>query len=123
MHTRPLHKVLSWLESNAAQPSEKGCRLTFVVKNDLGGSLSNAAFEIALFDKAGVVDRITVLSFKDLVNGKTKVSRFDLAGVDCTKLGRVLINETQQCVGEGVAADACSRQLKTSSKAGIEFGI
>ena len=54
------------LELNAAQPSEKGCRLTFVVTNNLGGELSKAAFEIAMFNEAGVVDRLTVLDFKDL---------------------------------------------------------
>jgi hypothetical protein len=67
------------LELNAAQPSEKGCRLTFVVNNALGADLSKAAFEIALFNAAGVVDRLTVLDFKDLPAGKTKVTRFDLA--------------------------------------------
>ena len=68
------------LELNGAQPSDKGCRLTFVVNNNLGADLSKAAFEIALFNEAGVVDRLTVLDFKDLPAGKTKVTRFDLAG-------------------------------------------
>lgn len=111
------------LELNAAQPSEKGCRLTFVVNNGLGKSLTKATFEIVLFDKSGVVDRITVLDFRDLVAGKTKVSRFDLAGVDCSKLGRVLVNTVNDCVGDGLAADACSTQLKTSTKSEIEFGV
>lgn len=110
------------LELNAVQPSEKGCRLTFVVNNGLDATLSRAAFEIVLFDRAGVVDRITVLEFKELTADKTKVSRFDLAGVDCAKLGRVLVNAVTDCVGDGVSAETCSRQLKTASKAGIEFG-
>ena len=52
------------LELNAVQPSEKGCRLTFVVANKLGAELSRAAFEVALFNDLGVVDRLTVLDFK-----------------------------------------------------------
>ena len=80
------------LELNAAQPSEKGCRLTFVVTNNLGGELSKAAFEMAMFNEAGVVDRLTVLDFKDLPAGKTKVARFDLGGADCGKISRLLIN-------------------------------
>ena len=40
------------LELNAAQPSQKGCRLTFVVTNNLGEDLNKAAFEIALFNEA-----------------------------------------------------------------------
>ncbi|MDG4880186.1 hypothetical protein [Mesorhizobium sp. WSM4884] len=111
------------LELNTAQPSDKGCRLAFVVNNALGADLSKAAFEIALFNEAGVVDRLTVLDFKDLPAGKTKVTRFDLAGADCGKIGRVLINSATECVGTGVDPAACMRALKTSTKTGIAFGV
>ncbi|TIV76481.1 MAG: hypothetical protein E5V78_29760 [Mesorhizobium sp.] len=111
------------LELNAAQPSEKGCRLTFVVNNALGADLSKAAFEIALFNEAGVVDRLTVLDFKDLPAGKTKVTRFDLAGADCGKLSRVLINSATECAGSGVDPAACMRALKTSARTAIAFGV
>ncbi len=110
------------LELNAAQPSEKGCRLTFVVTNTLGADLSKAAFEIALFNTADVVDRLTVLDFKDLPAGKTKVTRFDLAGADCGKLSRVLINSATECAGSGIEPTACMRALKTSTKTAIAFG-
>ena len=111
------------LELNAAQPSDKGCRLTFVVNNALGADLSKAAFEIALFNEAGVVDRLSVLDFKDLPAGKTKVTRFDLAGTNCTKLSRVLINSATECAGAGVEPAACMRGLKTETKTGITFGV
>jgi len=111
------------LELNGAQPSDKGCRLTFVVKNDLGADLSKAAFEIALFNAAGVVDRLTVLDFKDLPAGKTKVVRFDLAGTDCGKTSRVLVNSATECTGAGVEPSACMRRLETDSKTGIFFGV
>ena len=111
------------LELNAAQASDKGCRLTFVVSNNLGADLSKAAFEIALFNEAGVVDRLTVLDFKELPAGKTKVTRFDLAGADCTKVSRVLINSATECAGTGVEPSACMRELKTNTKTGIAFGV
>lgn len=111
------------LELNAAQPSDKGCRLTFVVTNQLGADLERAAFELALFDQAGVVDRLTVLEFRDMPQAKTKVSRLDLAGVDCGKLSRVLVNEAKDCVGTGIEPTACMRGLQTSAKAAIAFGV
>lgn len=111
------------LELNGAQPSDKGCRLTFVVMNGLGAVLTRAAFEIALFNDAGVVDRLTVLDFKELPAGKTKVTRFDLGGTDCAKVSRVLVNDATACVGEGIEPTACMRGLKTESKAGIPFGV
>jgi len=111
------------LELNSALPSDKGCRLTFLVNNNLGADLSKAAFEIALFNEAGVVDRLAVLDFKDLAAGKTEVARFDLAGTDCTKVSRVLINSATECAGSGVEPAACMRKLKTDTKTGITFGV
>ena len=111
------------LELNGAQSSEKGCRLTFVVSNELGAELSKAAFEIALFNEAGVVDRLTVLDFNELPVGKTKVVRFDLAGTDCAKISRVLINNATECTGPGIDPKACLRQLKPETKSAIVFGL
>jgi hypothetical protein len=111
------------LELNGAEPSDKGCRLTFVVNNNLGAELTKAAFEIALFNDAGVVDRLTVLDFKELPAGKTKVTRFDLAGTDCAKISRILVNHATECAGEGVEPAACLRKLKTAAKTDIAFGM
>ncbi len=111
------------LELNGAQPSDKGCRLTFVVNNALGADLSKAAFEIALFNEAGVVDRLTVLDFKELPAGKTKVVRFDLAGTDCTKISRALVNNSTDCAGAGIEPATCMQRLQTSTKTGIAFGV
>ena len=111
------------LELNAAEPSEKGCRLTFVVTNRLGGDLSRAAFELALFNKAGVVDRLTVLDFRGMPEGKTRVSRFDLAGADCPNIGRALINQVTECQGTGLEAKSCMLNLKTETKTSIVFGV
>ncbi|MEJ6784583.1 hypothetical protein [Aminobacter sp. Piv2-1] len=111
------------LELNAVTPSDKGCRLTFVVSNRLGAELSRAAFEIALFNQAGVVDRLTVLDFEQLPAGKTKVTRFDLPGTDCGKLSRALVNQATECAGPGVEPSACLKSLRTESKSDIAFGI
>lgn len=111
------------LELNALQPSDKGCRLTFVVNNKLGQDLSKAAFEIALFSDQGVVDRLSILDFGDLPAGKTKVTRFDLAGTDCTKIGRVLVNAATECVGSGIDPKTCMRALVASSRTSAEFGV
>ena len=111
------------LELNAVQPSDRGCRFTFMATNGLGGELTSVAFELVLFDKAGMVSRMTVVDFKDLPQGKTKVRQFDFPSVDCTALGRVLINDATECAGQGIEPKACIRGLDAVSRAdGIEFG-
>lgn len=112
------------VEFNGLEASDNGCRMTFVVNNGFPGTLQRATFEFALFDKAGVVDRLSVLEFKDLAPAKTKVTRFNLTGLDCANVGRILINEVTACEGESVDVAACRAALKTSSKAeGVEFGL
>ena len=111
------------LELNGAQPSDKGCRLTFVVTNNLGAELTKAAFEIALFNDAGVVDRLTVLDFNELPAGKTTVARFDLAGTDCAKVSRVLINHATECVGACIDPKACLSELEPQTESTIVFGM
>jgi hypothetical protein len=110
------------LELNALQPSERGCRVTFLVSNELGHELSQVAFELALFTKAGMISRLTVVDFKELPIGKTKVRQYDLPKLDCNDVGRVLVNNTTQCVGDGIEADACIRELKTKTATEVTFG-
>jgi hypothetical protein len=114
--------VLS-VELNALQSTDKGCRFTFVVANQLGGALESAAFELVLFDKAGMVSRLTIVDFKDLPDGKTKVRQFDFSGVDCASLGRVLVNDATECKGSGIDARACIENLKTETRTDTAFGI
>lgn len=113
--------VLS-VELNTLQPTGGGCRFTFVVTNGLAGELASAAFELVLFDKAGMVSRLTIVDFKDLPEGKTKVRQFDFSGVDCADLGRVLVNDATECSGTGIDARACIRDLKTETPTDVAFG-
>lgn len=110
------------VELNALQPTDNGCRFTFIVTNALKAELTSVGFELVLFDKTGMVSRMTKVDFKDLPEGKTKVRQFDFTGVDCATLGRVLINDATECKGDGVQPGACIRSLRTESRTDAAFG-
>ncbi|WP_229447024.1 hypothetical protein [Nitratireductor sp. B36] len=110
------------LELNALQKSDKGCRIAFVVENAMGKDIAKAAYEIALFTKEGLVDRLLVLDFQDLPNEKTKVRRFDLAEADCDEIGRVLINDASACEGDGIEPGDCIGRLEATSRGSVTFG-
>lgn len=111
------------LELNAAQTSERGCRVTFLATNDLGAPLERASVEMALFKGDGAIDRIVTLDFKALSEGKTKVLQFELANLDCADLSRVLVNDITACDGEGLDPAACLAGLVPSARPDITFGI
>lgn len=111
------------LELNALQPAEAGCRVTFLATNQLGGQLDRAAVELALFDTSGTIDRIVTLDFKDLSEGKTKVLQFELAGLQCEGIGRLLVNDVSACEGAITPPTVCLDALKTSTRLDVAFGV
>ena len=111
------------LELNALQPSDAGCRITFLATNGLGGPLDKTTFEVALFGAEGGLDRLVSLDFQKLTPGKTKVLQFELSGLDCTSVSRVLVNDVTACDGTEIAAAACLDHLTTSSRAKPQFGL
>ncbi|WEX11875.1 hypothetical protein [Chelativorans sp. AA-79] len=108
------------IELNGAEPSERGCRLTFVAANRLGQDIARAAYEVALFGKDGLVERLTILDFKELPDAETKVRQFDMPEIDCANLGRVLINGATAC--EGPDASACMKRLEATTRGAVAFG-
>lgn len=111
------------LELNSLDASDKGCRLTFVATNNFAQPLDKVTFEMVLFNAEKRVERLALLDFKGLPGGKTKVRRFDLSNITCDHISRILINDATECSGEGILADACVKQLHTSSNVEVKFGL
>jgi len=112
-----------FLELNSASDTATGdCRLTYVATNRTGTSLSEASYEVAVFDANGIVTRILVLAFGALPEGKTRVVQFDIAGQSCADTSRIIVNAVAAC---GTAGDAniCLDALTTASRAPIQFGL
>lgn len=114
------------LELNSATDTSAGsCRLTYVASNQSDTALDRTAYEVAIFDAEGVVTRLLVLEFGALIEGKTKILQFDLAGTECASISRIVINDVAGCVeAEGGAdSDLCLNGLTASSRTDIEFGL
>ncbi|RNF34460.1 hypothetical protein [Paracoccus methylarcula] len=114
------------LELNGATTTEAGgCQLTVVTTNRLDRDLDRAAWQVAIFDAAGVVQSLPILDFGAMVSGKTKVAMFELPGRGCTDIGRIIVNDVAACTtGDGDdLRDACLTGLATQSRTDIDFGL
>lgn len=112
-----------FLELNSAADTATGdCRLTYVATNRTGTSLSEASYEVAVFDANGIVTRILVLAFGALPEGKTRVVQFDIAGQSCADTSRIIVNAVAACGADG-DANICLDALTTASRAPIQFGL
>ncbi|ARQ59563.1 UNVERIFIED_ORG: hypothetical protein GGE64_002223 [Rhizobium etli] len=107
------------VELNALAPSQKGCMMTFVALNQLPAAINKVSFELAFFNDKNAVDRITVLDFRDLPQGKKRVRQFDMPNVKCESVTRILINDTPVC--DGPAAGGCMKDLVTRSQISVPF--
>lgn len=109
------------IELNTAADMDGACRISFLVENRLGADLSGAVFETVLFDADGAVERLTLFDMRDLPAGRPRVRQFQIDGVACDDIGRILINGAQTCKGEGVDARACMDDLSLTSRTDIEL--
>lgn len=107
------------IELNALETQERACRLIFVAENETGSDLGSLVLEAVLFDREGRVAALTLLDFRDLPAGRTRVRPFDMAGIDCDALARVLINEVAACEAE--APVDCSAALAVGSRVDVEL--
>ncbi len=105
------------LELNRIDPLDGACRLTFMAENGLGTDLRGLALETVLIDTDGQVERLTLFDFGDLPAGIPRVRQFDLPGLSCAALGRVLINGVAACGAEAVD---CASALELDTRTGVE---
>jgi hypothetical protein len=109
------------IELNALEEQDGACRLIFVAENETGADLSALVLEAVLFDGEGRVAALTLLDFRDLPAGRVRVRPFDMAGIECGALERVLINDVAACEAEdGTEAD-CGGALAVRSR--VDVGL
>jgi hypothetical protein len=106
------------IELNSATDVEGACRLTYVVTNGTATDLTQASWEVAVFDEAGTVTRLWVLDFGSLPQTRTRVVQFDLADQPCEKVSRISVNDAVDCVSAEGPQPVCRDRQSLSSKVG-----
>lgn len=104
------------LELNRVDALEGACRLTFLAENGLGLDLETLSLETVLIDSQGRVERLTLFEFGALPDGIPRVRQFDIPGLACEGLGRVLINGVAECS----AGAACAEGLELLTRTDVE---
>ncbi len=110
-------------ELNNARQAGGNCRLSFVIQNKMPAAIEALSLEIVLFNKQGRVDRFLKLKAGALPRGKIRVKQFDLKGLACGEVSKILINEIAECKGKGLSPAACAGALSISSRTPIELQL
>lgn len=94
------------------------CQLVFVLENGLETAFEQVQAEVVLLSREARVMRLSLLDFQSLPAQGMRVRSFNIAGIDCVDVGRVLFNAVGPC--PPLEASACTSALEVSSATDIE---
>lgn len=109
------------IQLNKLDVTTDACRMTFVLTNGLVTDIKEASFELVLFDKGEAVVRLLTVNPGRLPAGKTRVKQFDIKGLSCGNVGRVLLNDVTRCAGDGVTPATCLEAARPRSRIDVPF--
>jgi len=66
------------------------------------------------------LEKLSVLDFKSLPKGKSRVRQFAVKDIRCDDLGQILINDVAAC--ESASKTMCSEKLTLKNRSEIKFG-
>ncbi len=109
------------IELNKLEPHGDTCRPYLVFSNQTDKRFESLALELVLFDGEGFILKRFSLDAAPLAPGKTSVKLFEVEGVQCDALGRILLNAVTACADTSGALDDCLERIRPSSRLPVEF--
>ena len=101
------------VELNAMENADGRCSVSFVIENRGEAAIDTLRLDLALFNRAGVVQRRVAADMGPVRAAKTMVKTFTLDGT-CDEIGSVLVNEVAACTPAD--PNACLDRLALSSR-------
>ena len=105
------------LELNKLEPNEGYCRAYFLFANTSERRYDDVKFDIAIFDKHGIVLKRLAISAGTLRTDKRILKLFDIDGLACADIGEVLVNDMLSCESGGEPVPDCIDLVSVASRA------
>lgn len=109
------------VELNKLEQNDGSCRLYMLFKNGEARAFESLKLDLVAFDRQSIVAQRLALESGPLPADKTLLKAFELSGVQCAELSRLLLNGVLACeTSAGEAAD-CLRLVRPSSRTDVDF--
>lgn len=109
------------VELNKLEPDGLGCRIYLVLENRSDSAFETLKLDLVMFDRDLVVAKRLAVETAPLPAGKLSLKVFDVDGVACDRVGRVLLNDVMACADGSGVRDDCLRLMSPASRSGTEF--
>lgn len=109
------------VELNKLEAQDQACRAYLVLENRSDTDFTEFRFDLVMFDPQGVINKRLAVEAAPLRSAKTTVKLFDIDGVECADIGRILINDIIACRdAEGEQVD-CIALVRPSARGDVPF--
>jgi hypothetical protein len=109
------------LELNKLEPVEGACRAYMVFRNQTDHDFEGFKLDLVMFDPDGIISGRLAVQAAPLAADKTVVRLFDIQGLACDQIDRVLMNGVLACDTESGETPNCQAMAEPSSKATTGF--
>ncbi|MBA2408559.1 MAG: Tat pathway signal sequence domain protein [Gammaproteobacteria bacterium] len=105
------------VELNKLEPQEGACRAYLVFENGTASDFSRLTLDLVMFDSEGIIATRLAVDAAPLPADKTSVKLFDIDGLECANVQRILINDVLDCQDENGEISDCVARIDTTSRA------
>lgn len=109
------------VELNKLEPQGDACRAYVVLENRTDAAFDSFEMDLVLFDGDDIVARRLAIELAPLRTQKESLKVFDIQGLACPDIGRVLVNDVVSCSDETGPRTDCLELLAPSSRAAAGF--
>lgn len=109
------------VELNKLEPQDNACRAYLVFANQTEQSFTGLTLDLVMFDQDGIIAKRLAVNAAPLPADKTSVKLFDIEGLACTDIGRILINDALDCQNTSGTVEDCVTLIGPSSRSEVSF--
>jgi hypothetical protein len=104
------------IELNKVEAAGESCRTYFLIENQKGESWRSLKLDLFALDTDGVAAKRLAVEVGPVPGRKTLIKLFDFPGLNCSRLGRVLLNDVLACEGAAGSREDCLSAVETASR-------
>lgn len=109
------------IELNKLEPMDTACRAYLLFENQTATDFQSLKLDLMMFDPEGIISRRLVVEGAPLPAGKTSVKLFDIDGVNCDAVSRVLLNGVLSCSDAQGEREGCLQLIQTATRSSAEL--
>lgn len=109
------------VELNKLEPQDGACRAYLVFENRTSHSFSALTLDLVMFDHEGIIAKRLAVDASPLPADKTSVKLFDIEGLSCDNITRILINDVLDCREAAGKIPECVIQIEVSSRSEVSL--